>query len=292
MGPPSSGGILLIQMLNMLENYDMQNYIFNSTRYIHLLTEIERRAYADRAEHLGDSDYWDVPIEMLTTKDYANHRMKNISLQVATPSSEILAGIPSAYESRETTHYSVIDKKGNAVSVTTTLNGSFGTGITVDGAGFLLNNEMDDFSIKPGTPNLYGLVGNAANAIYPNKRPLSSMTPTIVLQDGEPFIIIGSPGGSTIITTVLQIIINIIEFNMDIASAVSAPRFHSQWLPDVIMVEPNTISESTQNELELLGHTVVPYKWNYIGSANGILIEDDFYYSGADPRRENAAVGY
>ena len=293
MGPPSSGGILLTQMLNLLEHFALDNLNLNDADYIHLLTEIERRAYADRAEHLGDSDYWDVPLEMLTSKEYAQVRTSEISLQSATPSVDVFAGNPSVYESRETTHYSVIDKFGNAVSVTTTLNTGFGSGIVVDGAGFLLNNEMDDFSVKPGTPNVYGLVGSSANAIYPNKRPLSSMTPTIVLKDGAPFIIIGSPGGSTIITTVMQVILNVIEHNMNIADAVAAPRFHSQWLPDEIMVEPNTISDSVKQNLETRGHTIVPYRWGYIGSANGILIVDDLlYYGGADPRHENFSIGY
>ncbi len=290
MGPPSSGGILLVQMLNMLENYALDSLEFNSADYIHLLTEIERRAYADRAEHLGDSDYWEVPIEMLTSKDYARERIENISMQKATPSTKIYAGDPLAYESLETTHYSVIDKDGNAVSVSTTLNTSFGAGILVDGAGFFLNNEMDDFSAKPGAPNVFGLVGNKANAIFPYKRPLSSMTPTIVLKNNKPFIIIGSPGGSRIITTVLQVILNVIEYDMDIYRAVSAPRVHSQWLPDVIMAEPKAISDSVQNELKFRGHKIKPR--DYIGSANGILIKENGYYGGPDPRAENSAVGY
>ncbi len=292
MGPPSSGGILLIQMLNMLEYFALDSIKFNSADYIHLLTEIERRAYADRAEHLGDSDYWEVPIEMLTSKDYAYERIRNISMLKASQSAEVFAGNPTAYESKETTHYSVIDKDGNAVSVTTTLNTGFGSGILVEGTGFFLNNEMDDFSAKPGTPNIFGLVGNKANAIFPYKRPLSSMTPTIVLKDDKPFIIIGSPGGPTIITTVLQVILNIIEHDMDISEAIAAPRFHSQWLPDVIEVEPETISDYVQKELESRGHKIIPYKWGYIGSANCILINEDGYYGGPDPRWENSAIGY
>lgn len=292
MGTPSSGGILLVQMLNMLESFVLDTLDFNSADYIHLLTEIERRAYADRAEHIGDSDYWAVPIEMLTSKNYARERIQNISMHKASPSAEVFAGNPTAYENRETTHYSVIDKDGNAVSVTTTLNTGFGAGILVEGAGFFLNNEMDDFSAKPGSPNVFGLVGNKANAISPNKRPLSSMTPTIVLKNDKPFIIIGSPGGSTIITTVLQIILNIIEHDMDIYEAVAAPRVHSQWLPDVIITEPDAISNSVRKELESRGHKIIPYKWGYIGSANGILINEDGYYGAPDPRGENTAVGY
>ena len=292
MGPPSSGGILLVQLLNMLDNFNIDSLNFNSAAYIHLLTEIERLAYADRAEHLGDSDYWKVPNDMLTSKEYAKSRVESISLQIATPSDNVFAGEPLAYESRETTHYSVIDKEGNAVCVTTTLNTSFGSGIFVDGAGFLLNNEMDDFSIKPGTPNIYGLVGSSANAIYPNKRPLSSMTPTIVLKDNKPFIIIGSSGGSTIITTVLQVILNVIEHDMTIAEAVAAPRFHSQWLPDVIMTEPDAVSDLVRMNLESRGHKIIPYKYGTIGSANGILIDKNGYHGGADSRLENVAIGY
>ncbi|MEE8479398.1 MAG: gamma-glutamyltransferase [Candidatus Neomarinimicrobiota bacterium] len=291
MGPPSSGGILLLQMLNMLEFIDFDSLDFNSTDYIHLLTEIERRAYADRAKHLGDSDFWEVPIEMLISKKYAAERVQNISMQKATPSTEVFAGYPIAYESPETTHYSVIDKDGNAVSITTTINRSYGSGKLVDGAGFLLNNEMDDFSSKPGFYNSYGLIGNRANAISPNKRPLSSMTPTIVLnKDNKPFFIIGSPGGSTIITTVLQVILNIIEHDMTITEAVSAPRVHSQWLPDVIMSELETMPDSIQKDLEFRGHKIISR--DDIGSANGILINKGMYYGGPDPRWENAVVGY
>lgn len=292
MGPPSSGGILLVQMLNMLENFELDSLDFNSADYIHLLTEIERRAFADRAEHLGDSDYWEVPIKMLTSKYYAFERTRNISMQKATPSAEVFAGDPLAYESPETTHYSVIDKAGNAVSISTTINRKFGSGKLVDGAGFFLNNEMDDFSAKPGTPNSFGLVGNKANAISPYKRPLSSMTPTIILKDNKPFFIIGSPGGSKIITTVLQVILNIVEHNMTITDAVSAPRTHSQWLPDVIMTEPGSISDSVRIELESRGYKIRPYKLGYFGSANGILINGDGYHGGPDPRAENSAIGY
>ena len=290
MGPPSSGGILLVQMLNMLENYELDSLDLNSADYIHLLTEIERRAYADRAEHLGDSDYWNVPIEMMTSKSYAVERVQNISIGKATPSSEVFAGDPFAYESLETTHYSVIDKNGNAVSVTTTLNRAYGSGKLVDGAGFFLNNEMDDFSSKPGSPNSFGLIGNKANAITPYKRPLSSMTPTIVLKDNKPFIVIGSPGGSIIITTVLQVILNIIEYDMDIHKAVSMPRVHSQWLPDVIMIESNAISDPVREELEFRGHNIILRE--NIGLANGILINEEGYYGGPDPRWENSAIGY
>ena len=292
MGPPSSGGVLLIQMLNMLEQYPLDTLGWNSSDYIHLLTEIERRAYADRAEHMGDPDFWEVPVSMLVSKEYAFERIQNISMEKATKSSVVKAGDPLAYESRETTHYSVIDKNGNAVSVTTTLNTGFGCGVLVEGAGFFLNNEMDDFSAKPGTPNIFGLIGNEANAIQPYKRPLSSMTPTIVLKNGEPFLIIGTPGGSTIITTVMQIILNIAIHGMDIQEAVSVPRVHSQWLPDAIIVEQRSLSKDVEQNLINRGHTIQPYRWSTIGQANGIMIGEKGFYGGADPRGENATEGY
>ena len=292
MGPPSSGGVLLIQMLNMLEQYPLDTLGWNSSDYIHLLTEIERRAYADRAEHMGDSDFWEVPVSMLVSKEYAFERIQNISMEKATKSSVVKAGDPLAYESRETTHYSVIDKNGNAVSVTTTLNTGFGCGVLVEGAGFFLNNEMDDFSAKPGTPNIFGLIGNEANAIQPYKRPLSSMTPTIVLKNGEPFLIIGTPGGSTIITTVMQIILNVAIHGMDIQEAVSVPRVHSQWLPDAIIVEQRSLSKDVEQNLINRGHTIRSYRWSTIGQANGIMIGEKGFYGGADPRGENATEGY
>ena len=292
MGPPSSGGVLLIQMLNMLEQYPLDTLGWNSSDYIHLLTEIERRAYADRAEHIGDPDFWEVPVSMLVSKEYAFERIQNISMEKATKSSVVKAGDPLAYESRETTHYSVIDKNGNAVSVTTTLNTGFGCGVLVEGAGFFLNNEMDDFSAKPGTPNIFGLIGNEANAIQPYKRPLSSMTPTIVLKNGEPFLIIGTPGGSTIITTVMQIILNVAIHGMDIQEAVSVPRVHSQWLPDAIIVEQRSLSKDVEQNLINRGHIIRPYRWGTIGQANGIMIGEKGFYGGADPRGENATEGY
>ena len=292
MGPPSSGGVLLIQMLNMLEQYPLDTLGWNSSDYIHLLTEIERRAYADRAEHMGDSDFWEVPVSMLVSKEYAFERIQNISMEKATKSSVVKAGDPLAYESRETTHYSVIDKNGNAVSVTTTLNTGFGCGVLVEGAGFFLNNEMDDFSAKPGSPNIFGLIGNEANAIQPYKRPLSSMTPTIVLKNGEPFLIIGTPGGSTIITTVMQIILNVAIHGMDIQEAVSVPRVHSQWLPDAIIVEQRSLSKDVEQNLINRGHIIRSYRWGTIGQANGIMIGEKGFYGGADPRGENATEGY
>ena len=291
MGPPSSGGALLVNMLNMLENYPIDTISWNSSNYIHLLTEVERRAYADRAEHMGDPDFWDVPISMLTSKEYAKSRIKNIDLNKATTSSSVSASKKTSYESPETTHYSVVDRWGNAVSVTTTINLGYGNGCVVEGAGFFLNNEMDDFSSKPGVPNAFGLIGNEANAVGPGKRPLSSMTPTIVLKDGKPFIVIGSPGGSTIITTTMQTILNVVNHDMDIKEAVCASRFHSQWLPDVIQYEPRSLIEDLKKALEKKGHKLVQ-RGGYIGEANGIMISEEGYFGGGDCRGETSAIGY
>jgi gamma-glutamyltranspeptidase/glutathione hydrolase len=275
-----------------LSHFALDTMGWNSSQYIHYLTEVERRAYADRAEHMGDPDFWDVPVNFLIDTAYATERAQSILPQKASLSSDIFAGNPWPQESNETTHYSVVDHNGNGVSVTTTLNTSYGCGVVVKGAGFFLNNEMDDFSAKPGVPNIYGLVGKEANAVAPGKRPLSSMTPSIVLQNNKPFMIIGSPGGSTIITTTLQTILNVVLHEMDIQEAVSAARVHSQWLPDVIMTEPRGIAKDVKNNLEEMGHMVVPYRWGYIGEANGITIEDDGFYGGADSRGETSAVGY
>ena len=296
MGPPSSGGILLIMMLNMftafgeINDIDVFDLEFNSSKYVHLITEIERRAYADRATHLGDEDFWEVPNEMLLSKNYARMRVQDINANSSTRSGEIKAGDSPFSESEETTHYSVIDKDGNSVSVTTTINSGYGSGITVTGAGFILNNEMDDFSSKPGVPNMFGLIGNEANAIEAYKRPLSSMTPTIVLKNNKPFLILGTPGGSTIITTVFQNILNVVTHNMNIKEAVDAPRFHSQWLPDQIDYEKNSLSKKTANQLKRLGHKTE--KRGYIGEANGIMIDGGLFLGGADKRGENSAVGY
>jgi len=292
MGPPSSGGVLLINMLNMLENYPLEEIGWNSADYIHLLTEVERRAYADRAEHLGDPDYWEVPVELLISKSYAKSRAETISMKKATPSSEVFSGASYPYESLETTHFSVVDKNGNAVSVSTTLNLSYGGGYFVRGAGFFLNNEMDDFSVKAGVPNAFGLIGNKANAIQPGKRPLSSMTPTIVLKNGKPYFVIGSPGGSTIITTTMQCILNIAVFSMDAGAAVSAARFHSQWLPDIIKSEPYGMNNNTIADLKKRGHVLFPEKWAYIGQANGILIDESGFWGAGDTRGETSAAGY
>ena len=293
MGPPSSGGAILINMLNMLELFEEYNLEWNSADYMHLLTEIERRSYADRAEHMGDSDFWDVPLEMFLSKEYAKIRIGDIAKDKATPSSFIYAGEPTKQESPETTHYSVIDKWGNAVSVTTTLNTSYGSGIVVDGAGFLLNNEMDDFVSRPGVPNYYGLIGNEANSILPGKRPLSSMTPTIVLKKNNPFLILGARGGSTIITSVMQVIVNAIDFEMNIYDAISSPRFHSQWLPDLIEIESGEFSNKIIDDLQNRGHRVIDYRNGpYPGEVNGIMVKGNRYYGSGDLRFESTASGY
>ena len=296
MGPPSSGGILLIHMLNMFDEI-MKNpenssidLSYNSLDYIHILTEIERRAYADRAEHLADADFWNVPEEMLLSKFYAKERVSSININEATLSTDISYGNSYINQSEETTHYSIVDKEGNAVSVTTTINSGYGNGITITGAGFLMNNEMDDFSSKPGEPNMFGLLGNEANAIEPKKRPLSSMTPTIVLKDDKPFLILGTPGGSTIITTVLQNFLNVVIHGMDIQQAVSSPRVHSQWMPDMVFHEKGGLSKSLIRKLSERGHDV-KLRGN-IGEANGIMINDQGFWGGPDSRGENTAIGY
>jgi len=291
MGAPSSGGILLVQMLNMLEARPLEDFPRGSTEYVHLLTEVQRRAYADRAQHLGDPDYWNVPTRTLTSKPYATARAYSIDPHAATPSSDVHAGAAAQPESPETTHYSVVDAKGNAVAVTVTLNGSFGSGIVVDGAGFFMNNEMDDFSIKPGVPNLYGLIGGEANAIEPGKRMLSSMTPTVILKDDKPAIVLGSPGGSTIITTVLQVFLNVATHGMSIQDAVAAPRHHSQWLPDAIRYEEGAISREAEDALIVLGHPSLR-KTSFIGAANCIAIDASGIHGAPDPRRGGSAAGY
>ena len=291
MGPPSSGGLLLIHMLNALENFQIDTLGWNSTDYIHLLTEIAKRAYADRAQHLGDPDFWKNPRDLFLSKAYAKKRGATISMEKHSPSKEIYPGEFEDNESNETTHYSVVDNQGNAVAVTSTLNQNFGNKHIVTGAGFFLNNEMDDFSVKPGTPNFWGLVGNKANAIEPNKRPLSSMTPTILMYEGIPLMTIGSPGGSKIITTVLQCILNVLVHDMNIKEAVCAPRIHHQWLPEnTIFIEPGGITKDIIKNLQLRGHIIKTY--GYMGVANGIIISDDGFYGGGDCRDETSALGY
>ncbi len=291
MPPPSSGGVHVVQMLNILEEYPLRAWGHNSPKTIHVLAEAMKRAYADRAEYLGDTDFVPVPVEGLTSKRYAAELRDRISLDRATPSSEISHGLPGAYESPNTTHYSVMDGAGNAVSNTYTLNFSYRTGLTAAGTGIFLNNEMDDFSSKPGVPNAYGLLGNDFNAIEPEKRMLSCMTPTIVLdRDGAPFLVTGSPGGSRIITTVLQMVLNVLEFGMDPREATDAVRIHHQWMPDEIRVEPGLPPE-TKRALENMGHTVV--ERGSMGVTQTIMRRNGMLYGAADGRiGSSSAMGW
>lgn len=292
MPPPSSGGILIKQMLGILEKYDLKSLGHNSSQYIHLLTEVEKLAYADRAQYLGDSDFYDVPIKEITSQDYINARAKLVNLKHATPSSEISNGPLPAKESPDTTHFSVVDQWGNAVSCTTTLNSTFGAKVVAKGTGILLNNEMDDFSVKPGVPNNYGLVGGEANAIAPNKRMLSSMTPTIVLKDDKVKLVVGAPGGSTIITTVMQGILNTVVFDLPVDRVVSSPRFHHQWLPDQTVVEKTGIALDVIKALSLMGHNIE--FTSGLGRMYAILIEDEsgIILGASDPRAAGSAEGY
>jgi gamma-glutamyltranspeptidase/glutathione hydrolase len=292
MPPPSSGGVLLVQMLNMLEPFDVKALGFGSAATVHLMVEAERRAYADRAEHLGDPDVYDVPVERLISKDYAAERFRSFDPRRASKSADIAAGsIPP--ESQQTTHLSVIDAAGNAVAFTTTLNLSYGAKIVADGTGMLLNNEMDDFSSKENTPNAFGLLGRSANAIEPNKRMLSSMTPTIVTKNGAPVLATGSPGGSTIITTVLQVIVNVIDHGMSLSSAVGVPRFHHQWMPDAVIYEPFAFSPDTLKLLREKGHALRELTWDRgLGDANSVMKVDKDLLGVVDPRNEGAAVGF
>jgi gamma-glutamyltranspeptidase / glutathione hydrolase len=291
MGPPASGGICLIYLLNILENYNLKDNGFGSTENIHLMTEAMKRVYADRSEFMGDADYTFVPVEILTSKKYASRRMWNYDNKFATKSSDILPSDPYYREQEHTTHYSVADKFGNLVSTTTTLNDNFGSKVVVDGAGFLLNDEMDDFSSKPGVPNMFGLIGSEANSIAPGKRMLSSMTPTIILKDGKPFLIIGSPGGGKIITSVLQTIVNIIDYNFDLNKAIDLPRFHHQWYPDVLQVEKSMLLQMNKKDLEEMGYTIkeIPD----FGRIDAIMFLSDGSMTGySDSRGYGKAVGY
>ncbi|MCU0444337.1 MAG: gamma-glutamyltransferase [Microscillaceae bacterium] len=291
MSPPSGGGILLLQMLGMLENYDLKKMGWHSPQALQLIAEVQRRVFADRATYLCDADFYPVPIDNLLNKRYLAKRMKDYNPQKAGVSSQIKAGEISETISEQTTHYSIVDKWGNAVSVTTTLNNGYGAKVMVEGAGFLLNNEMDDFSIKPGYPNFYGVIGGEANAIAPQKRMLSSMTPTIVEKNGQLKMIVGTPGGSTIPNSVLQTILNVLEYGMGMQVAVGASRLHHQWQPDVIFVEENGIDKKTAEALEKMG-----YKLQYrsgIGRVDAILVlPDGKYEGGADPRGDDTALGY
>lgn len=289
--PPSGGGIILLQLLAMTENSDLGKSGFHSSAAVHLIVEAERRAFADRAQFSGDPEFVKVPVKGLTDKKYLRMRMGGFDPVHASPSASINNGDPLPYESEETTHYSVIDSKGNAVATTTTLNNTFGNSIVVSGAGFLLNNEMDDFSVKPGVPNLYGLIGAEANSIAPGKRMLSSMTPAMIEKDGHLLLVTGSPGGSTIPTTVYQVIINFSDYGMPVGKAVDASRFHHQWLPDVVYYEKSSLDSSVIDDLKRMGHTLK--ERGNLGSVNAISVTaDGKRWAGADSRGNNAACGY
>lgn len=291
MPPTSSGGIALVQLLQSVEPYPLSKWGHNADSTIQVMVEAERRVYADRAKHLGDPDFWKVPQKQLLEPAYNKSRMSNFNWDKATPSSEIQAGEFARKESEETTHFSVVDGEGNAVSLTTTINTSYGNYVVVKGAGFFLNNEMDDFSVKPGTPNYFGLVGYEANAIAPNKRMLSSMTPTILEKDGKLAMVVGTPGGSTIITSVFQTIVNVIDFGMNMQEAVNAKKFHHQWLPDRVDIEPNALTPEVQQKLEAKGYQF--YKRGSIGRVDAILVtKKGTYQTGADPRGDDTAGGW
>jgi len=293
MSPPSSGGICLAQIMNGIEPYDLHTFGYNSTKTIQVITEAERRAYADRSFFLGDPDFVKIPMKTLISKAYTKGRMDNFSFEKATKSADVAHGTIEMIESDETTHYSIIDQFGNAISVTTTINGAYGSKLYCSDLGFFLNNEMDDFSSKPGVPNMFGLIGAKANEIVPEKRMLSSMTPTIVEKEGKLWMVVGTPGGSTIITSVLQTILNVHEFNFGMQEAVNQPRFHHQWMPDLIMMEPNQFDKNTTNELTKLGYTINEEDAPVIGKVAGILVlPNGKLEGGADKRGDDAAVGF
>lgn len=291
MPPPSSGGIALLQLLKSVEGFPLKRWGLNADSTVQLVVEAERRVYADRAAYLGDPDFYKVPEQQLLNNAYVKGRMSNFSWDKATPSSSIKEGDLNVREHEETTHFSIVDREGNSVAITTTLNGSYGAGVVVKGAGFLLNNEMDDFSVKPGTPNMYGLVGGEANAIAPGKRMLSSMTPTIIEKDGKLFMVVGTPGGSTIITSVFQTILNVIEFDKSMQQAVAAKKFHHQWLPDEVFTEENALDSLTILKLRAKGYIVVPR--GSIGRVDAILrTKWGYYQGGADPRGDDSIAAW
>ena len=293
MPPPSSGGICLAEIFKMIAPYDLAKMGHNSTEAIQVIVEAERRAYADRSYYLGDPDFVKIPLKALMDDDYLKQRMSNFNLEKATLSSEIKEGKVNYNESTETTHYSIVDQFGNAVSATTTLNDGYGSKYYCDALGFFLNNEMDDFSAKPGEPNMFGLVGNEANSIAPQKRMLSSMTPTIVEKKGKLFMVVGSPGGSTIITSVLQTILNVYEYSLSMQEAVNAPRFHHQWLPDLITFEPNTFDIKTFETLKSKGYLINEKTTPVIGKVDAILVlPNKKLEGGADFRGDDKAVGF
>ncbi|WP_282148435.1 gamma-glutamyltransferase [Algibacter lectus] len=293
MSPPSSGGVCLAQIMKMIEPFHIDEFGHNSEKTIQVITEAERRAYADRSFYLGDPDFVEIPIETLINEAYLGGRMDNFSFEKATSSKDVAHGNIAIIESDETTHYSIVDQFGNAISATTTLNGAYGSKLYCSELGFFLNNEMDDFSSKPGEPNMFGLIGAEANSIVPQKRMLSSMTPTIVEKNGELFMSVGTPGGATIITSVLQTILNVHEFNMTMQEAVNAPRFHHQWLPDEINMEPNSFDKTIIQNLEKLGYSINEKDSPVIGKVDGILVLDDkTLEGGADYRGDDTAVGF
>ena len=291
MGPPSSGGICLGQIMKMIEPYDVGQYEHNSLQAMQVIVEAERRSYADRSLYLGDPDFVKIPKDSLLDSNYLSKRMRSFTFEKATKSSDIAPGTIQWEESEETTHYSIVDPQGNAIAVTTTLNGSYGSKVFVEKGGYFLNNEMDDFSSKPGVPNMFGLIGGKANAIAPQKRMLSAMTPTIVEKNGKLAMVVGTPGGSTIITSVLQTILNVYEFDMDVQSAVAAPRFHHQWLPDVVVFEPGLFDPSLIKSLQAKAYDIKEEYSRIIGRVDAIQVsESGEITTGADPRGDDTAV--
>jgi len=291
MGPPSSGGICLGQIMKMIEPYDVGQYEHNSLQAMQVIVEAERRSYADRSLYLGDPDFVNIPKDSLLDSNYLSKRMRSFTFEKATKSSDIAPGTIQWEESEETTHYSIVDPQGNAIAVTTTLNGSYGSKVFVEKGGYFLNNEMDDFSSKPGVPNMFGLIGGKANAIAPQKRMLSAMTPTIVEKNGKLAMVVGTPGGSTIITSVLQTILNVYEFDMDVQSAVASPRFHHQWLPDVVVFEPGLFDPSLIKSLQAKAYDIKEEYSRIIGRVDAIQVsESGEITTGADPRGDDTAV--